>query len=466
MVTQDKPMLVEGVCEHMVLSTYGGAKNVIIFGADLEGPVELDAANKALEKALEHFPHFVSSVGLTGGFGRKSLVWIPKTDFKPDLRASDLVLGNPQEPFEDALLLALDKSLNKDWNLFRTMPTEFHLLRLSDERNTIIGLVHHAAADAWTTAEFMKEWSASYHEIITGRRPLWYRLAAAANRPKPDRESLQRTVMQDLRFIAREYPNSRAGAQIFPETGSRGVCGSEHHIKTFLSEELTSAVLQIVENRKVAFVDLLVRAMNLALDTLNAARGIPPGITTTGLTVQMRKRHGPTDAPVNSSAVYFKSSPEERADSAQFVRSLSAQRISQFRSRMDVKIASAAYTFSRFIRVLPLNIRQKLVYSFLQHIPFNMQISLLGTGSPSFKRGRQSKDFSVTKPGALDVVEVHGIGHELALNIPLILWTGFYRNRLKLLLSAKGRYFDRTQSERFLSLVARLLPDDPFSSSQ
>jgi hypothetical protein len=273
-------------------------------------------------------------------------------------------------------------------------------------------------------------------------------------------------VLEDLRFIVQEYPNSRADRQVFPEAGSRGVCGSEHHIKKVLSVELTSAVLEIVENHNVAFVDLLVRAMNIALDTLNAERGIPPGVTTTGLTVQMRKRHGPTDAPVNSSAVYFRSTPEQRADSAQFVRSLSAQRINQFRNKTDVKIASAAYTLSNFIRVLPLTARQKIVHSFLQHLPFNMQISLLGTGSPRFKRGRQSKDFSVTKPGGLDVVELHGIGHELALNIPLILWTGFYRNRLKLLLSSKGRYFDRTQSERFLNLVSSLLTETPFPSGR
>ncbi len=464
MVTDNKPMFVEGVCEHMVLSTYGGAKNVIIFGADLVGPLEFDAANKAVAQALRYFPHFVSSVQLTGSLGRKALVWQPEHDFTPELRPSDLELGNPEVPFEDAMLLALTPSLNKDWNLLQTMPTEFHLLRTSEKRHTFIGLVHHAAADGWTAAEFLKEWAAAYHEIITGSKPLWYRLAVVGNRSKRDRESLKQTLWEELRFFTKEYPNSRQGKQIFPEVGSRGICGSEHHVKTLLSPELTSTVLEIAENRRVAFVDLLVRAMNIALDTLNAERGVPPGITTTGLTVQMRKRHGPTDAPVNSSAVYFRSHPEERSHSVQFMRSLSAQRINQFRTKMDVKIASAAYTFSKFTRALPLRLRQRLVYSFLQHIPFNMQISLLGTGSPKFKRGRQSKDFSVTKPGALDVVEVHGIGHELAINIPLILWAGFYRNRLKLLLSAKGRYFDRAQSERFLSLVARLLPEDPFVS--
>lgn len=463
MGNEDKQMLIEGIAEQMVLSTYADAKNILIFGVDLEGSVDTEAVSLSVSKTVEQFPCFVSSAGLSGRAGGRRLVWMPHPESTPELNLSELGVAGSSDSFEEALLARLDDSLNKDWNLLNTMPTEFHLIRVSERLHTLLFLVHHAAADGWTSAEFLKEWAAGYHEIITGRRPHWSPLARRASSQKAEREALRRNILKDLLFIGRLSARSRVNRQSFPDADPVGLSGVEHHIKTILSEEQTSHVMEIVEKERTAFVDLLVRAMNSALDQWNAARNIPPGVMTTGLTVQMRKRYGSAEAPMNSSAIYLTSHPEERRDSARFIRSLSSQRVNQFRTGVDVKIARAAYSLSDVLRILPLGARCKAAYSFVQRSPFCMQISYIGSGSPRFRRGRKTKEFQVTKPGGLDVTELHGIGCKLALDIPLRLWAGFYRNRLKLLLTAKGQHFNRAESESFLDLAAKILLENPFS---
>ncbi len=138
--------VLDGMAELMVLSNYGPAKNIILFGVGLEGPLDEDVMRGALKKALDGFPRFLSGVREHRYVGGNRLVWKDQTDQEIPLQCSEFRIPDESISFEDCLLAHLAPSLNKDWDLLRTVPTEFHLLRHGKGRHSFIALVHHAAA--------------------------------------------------------------------------------------------------------------------------------------------------------------------------------------------------------------------------------------------------------------------------------------------------------------------------------
>ena len=77
----------------------------------------------------------------------------------------------------------------------------------------------------------------------------------------------------------------------------------------------------------MSLVDLLTACSNLAVDQWNEKRNVKQGLVTTSMTVNTRGRFAGYDQPNNSSVIFFRSSPEERADIKKFSRSLALTRI-------------------------------------------------------------------------------------------------------------------------------------------
>jgi len=459
----EAPEIVEGMSEHMVLATYADAKNIIIFGVDLEGPIDEEAMKLALYRAVESFPHFLSGVRESAVMGRGRLIWMPIPDHHPELHVSSLDLSDPSLSFEDSLLRHLGESLTKDWDLLHTVPTEFHLLQLGKGRYSFVTLVHHAAADAWTMAQFLKRLLGSYHEIVTGDKLRWpgrsltQHPRAAQKRLNPDKHT-----WRDLLFICRNALKSYMIRHSFPKGNSNPRDGREHHIKTKLTSDETKHVLEIASRKKTSSLDLLVGGMSRAIDEWNAHLNMRLGTIITGITVEMRTRLALNHSPVNSSAIYLRSRPTDRTDPELFARFLSAQRIRYLRDCLDVKITQAAYSLADAIRILPFNLRRKLVYSLLKRPLCTLLITFLGTGWSEGSNGRRTAEFFLTKPGGLEVTEIHAIGHELSIRSPLRLWAGLFRNQLNLLLTLPGNRFTRAEAQQFMDLAVKALLNNPF----
>ena len=146
------PKVLDGMSELMVLSNYPEAKNIMIFGFEVEGAVDIDAMNLALRKALPSFPEFSSSVKERRINGEQRLTWFLDPDFQPEFRLSNMETTDSSLGFQHSLIQSLDQSVEKDWDLLQTAPSEFHLIRLPNGRCSLLTLVHHAAADGWTLA--------------------------------------------------------------------------------------------------------------------------------------------------------------------------------------------------------------------------------------------------------------------------------------------------------------------------
>jgi hypothetical protein len=357
--------VLDGMAELMVLSNYGPAKNIILFGVGLDGPLNEDVMRDALKKALDGFPRFLSGVREHRHVGGNRLVWTDRTDHEIPLQSSELRIPDESISFEDCLLAHLAPSLNKDWDLLRTVPTEFHLLRHGKGRHSFIALVHHAAADAWTISQFIKSVLGGYHEIITGEPRAWQRKAlrrkiAAKGTVEPDSK-----FWHQLLFLIRKAVMPSMREQSFFKNGHNGDHRSEYHIRVVLPTSESRDIIDRASRDNLTPLDVVIGGMNTTIDDWNRSLDIPAGIITTGLTVQMRKRHGPTESPVNSSAILLRSNPAQRADHATFGRLMSIQRVSKFRSRMDVSISQAASGLATAVRWLPLAMRRKAIHSIL-----------------------------------------------------------------------------------------------------
>jgi hypothetical protein len=458
--------VLEGMAELMVLSNFGSAKNIILFGMGLEGPLDEDGMRGALKKALEGFPHFLSGVREHRHVGGNRLIWTDQMDPGPALQSSELTIPDKSPSFEDCLLTHLAPSLNKDWDLLRTVPTEFHLLSHGKGRHSFIALVHHAAADAWTISQFIKSVLAGYHEIITGQPPFRQRKAvqrqlAAKGTVEPDPK-----LWRHLLFLIRKGVMPSMREQSFFKNGHNGDHRAEHHIRVVLPTNESRDIINKASRDNLTPLDVVIGGMNTAIDDWNRSLDIPAGIITTGLTVQMRKRHGPTDSPVNSSAILLRSNPAQRADHATFGRLISVQRVSLFRSRMDVSMSQAAAGLAKAVRWLPLVARRKAIHAILGRPMCSLLVTWLGNGWSESQGGRFTNDLLARKVGDLDVSEIHGIGHALALKSPLRVWGGLFRNRLNLVFTLGGQHFTQHEAESFVQRALKALLENPFGGTR
>ncbi len=450
----------------MVLSTYAEAKNAIVFGIELEGALEQEAMKVALAIAVTKFPQFLCRVEPTGSFFGKRLVWASDPEVQSELIVSGLDTADTSDSLQDALLRHLDDSLHKEWDLLKTVPTEFHLISLAEDRHCFILLVHHAAADAWTLSQFIRELLGCYQETVTGEKPTWAEQPGRASRLRRRVANPKRSFLRDLLFVARLAANARLRKQPFRKVRSNlGTC-EEHHTRAKLSCDETERIQRIASEANVPTLDLLVAATNRAMDKWNASHDMPAGTITTAITVQMRNRYGPRNAPVNSSAIYLRSRSGERTDPAEFVRLTAGRRTRELRSRSDVRAAQASRTLADAVRFLPLSARKKTMYSFLKRPLFSLLITFLERGWPEFGSRRLSGDtYLEAELCGMEVTDLYAVGHRLAIRTPLRVWGIMFRNRLHLLLTASGNHFSRSDAEVLTDLVAETLLENPFENA-
>jgi hypothetical protein len=453
--------VLDGMAELMVLSNYGCAKNVIVFGMGLEGQLDETAMQSALIKASDAFPHFLRGVRECEHMAGNRLVWADEAELAPRLQISDLKVPDGPLSFEDSLFAHLKVSLNKDWDLLRTVPTEFHVLHHGNRSHSFIGLVQHAAADAWTVSQFIKSVLGGYHEIITGQPPFRQRKPGLRQLTAKRMLETDSKPWRHILFLLRKGVIPSLREQSFFKNGHNGNGCAEHHVKVVLPVDESRNLVNRASRENLTPLDMVIGGVNKAIDQWNKSLEIPAGIITTGLTVQMRRRHGPTDSPVNSSAILLRSNPEQRADLANFLRLISVQRISQFRSRSDVSLSQAALSLAKGARYLPLTLRRKAVHAFLGRPMCSLLITWLGNGWREAKQGQFTNDLLAGKIGDLEISEIHAIGHALALKSPVRLWGGLFRNRLNLLFTLNGKHFGRLEATSFVQKALKILVENP-----
>lgn len=453
-----RPKVLDGLSELMVFSNYPEAKNIMIFGFDFEGDIDVDAMNLALSYTLPSFPEFMSFVKESGTGMEKRLNWFLDTDFKPEFRQTRMTNLDNSLGFEHSLINSLDQSVNKDWDLLRTVPTEFHVVSLPDGRRSLLALVHHAAADGWTLASFYRDLMAHYHRIVTGNEPEWARDYDFVSSVKTRMVEMKNTRLNNTLYFLKNMLDSYVNKPCLPlgrgESNKTGV----HYSKLVLTSEETKHVTRNVSQRSSPFIDGLIAGMARSIDQWNASYDQKmSGDIIICVTVQMRGRFGEVNTASNSSSLKIRLGASERRDPDVLYKTVSSRRQMEQESLSDVRVCMASNSLADSIRILPLKIRQKIGHYVCQMRLIPTLIAPFGLMWPEFRNGRRTGDSYLKEVGKLNLMEFHAFPYELGYNCPLILGAYTFRKRLNLQIMASSCLLTAEETVRFTRLLKDMI---------
>lgn len=455
--TPQEATRLDPLSEMLALSTRRNTKNVIIVGVELHGPIEMDLMVEGTRRATQAYPQFQRCLREVKGRGGYCLYREPRPDleFPVFVHSMEGTLSS-QLPM-DAVLNRMAPRLDREWDLFRELPAECHYFRFSEDFYVLCPVMHHSAGDGGTASEFGREILFSYHELLTGQKPgaSCYQQGVSTAQKRTARP--RKKTWNDLLFSARNSLAPVLAKSSLPAGTGDPHDQRQHQTKRILSEEETERIMKASQARGASLIDALAASTALAVDIWNRDRGVPPGVLTTSISVNMRGRRKELDTANNSGLLYFTSKPEQRKDPDQFARLISTARISQFRKQMDLEFYENVVRMNRALRRLPYETRRRIVHFISNKHQVSVAVTLLGVIWPEEKNGRPTANSCLVQVGEAEALQVYGIGYKLLSSTHLLLIVYFFRNRLNLALAASACLFTREEAEAFLDLIQRQL---------
>ena len=454
---QETAAKLDALSEMMALSSYGNTRNLLITAIEVNGPLDKEALNLAVQRATRNFPRFVSRIREVRERTRHYLVWDHDPNMIVPLRTLDVTRSGPSKLVADNFIQRIIPALDRDWDLFNEPPAEIHILRLSEDRHIIAPVIHHAVADAGVASEFGRQVLAHYHENVTGQKPDWpcqqRALSSSKKKMAHPRGSNLRNLLAGLREATKhlfEKPTLPLGNGSAPDR-------QEHHLKQVMSVQETEWILRLCTEKGISLVDISVAGINLAIDEWNRARDVTPGILTTSISVNMKGRFQGFEKANNSAVMVFKSRPEERRDPHAFASGMALKRRKYFDKHMDLKFFQNISRMTSALRIFPFPVRRRIVNVLINRCQFSAAVTLLGTIWPQGNYENPSANTCLTSTGGLEISEVHGIGYKLLSSTPLLLIVYLFRGRLNLMLHTRGTLFTRKGSEEFMGIMIKNL---------
>lgn len=457
---RDIPNRVDFLSETTALSTHGNTKNVVITAMEVRGPFDVASGEKAARLTAKSFPQLMSTIREVSAWGLHYLEWVHRPEEPLRVYFAELPLDQRTGNLLDDVIRVMQPRLDRDWDLFKEVAVEFHVIRIGSDHNILACVCHHVAGDAGTASEFGREFLLHYHEIVTGQSPEWadHKLALSTGRKRPIRLASKRwieTIKEShhgfMRIFERpDYPIG-SGTKNDP---------NQYFAKRIFSESDSGKIFFTAMRQGVNFVDTLTACSNIAIDKWNQDRGLESGLLTTAMTVNTRGRMSQFETPNNSSVIFFRSTPEQRQNLSEFIRILARMRMRHFREHKDITTLLNIRRLNRATRLFPYWMRKRLIHLFLQNHKLSIAVTFLGTVWPKLINGKPSAESSVTMSGNLHVAEVHGVGYKLHSDTKLLLIVYAFQNRLNLILEAAGSLFTRSETEQFLDLISDLLLAD------
>ncbi len=327
------------------------------------------------------------------------------------------------------------------------------LIRVSERHHILATYIHHVAGDVGSLMEFGQVLMANYHELFTGQPPDWKHeplpVSSSRKRPVDKKQAKSQSWLDKIGGTLSGFLKTPA---IPLGNGDRGN-DEQYHIKRVLPPKESLELAGSTGRACASLADRLTAATHLAVDQWNRERGIGPGTLTTSMTVNMRGRYKDLDNPNNSALIFLRSLPHERREPNEFCRLLGLQRMKRFRAQSDSSYYQNLQRFNDTLRILPFNLRKRLVSFIMNKHQVSVAITPLGVLWPTLQNGRPTGETFLKKSGELDVTEVHGIGYKLASNTRLLLVVYAFRDQVNLILASSASLFTRQESEQFMELI-------------
>jgi NRPS condensation-like uncharacterized protein len=451
------------VSELMALSSFGNAKNIIMMAAEAKGRFDEQAFRHAVKEVSDSFPM------LTGKLreARKSArLWLFREEH-PSLEVSVTVSDvnrpvGPEGSF-NAIMDHLRPRLDRQWDLWHEPPLEIHVLRFEPEHFILVFVFHHSGADAATALKVMSEILGCYDSIVNGHASGWLSMpyVFSTSKKKASKSGKARLtyfakqLMRDLKY-RKESPAVPHG------TGAADELAERHVLRIFTLEDVQIIEANVAE-AGINLVDHIVVSANRALDEWNADRNVSPGTNTSLVTVNMRERFGGEDKRNYSSNIYFRSTPQQRKDIAEFARSVAEGRKKQLGRNVDLMVRRTLSMGAALVSLFPFGIRRRVADFFMRNQKFSIAVGFLGVVWPELINGRLSDDRSFKHAGQFEIVDVHGTGYKLAGNVQVNLYAFIYCRRLHLVLAVPGSLLTREEAESFMELLIRIARDTHYS---
>jgi len=450
--------------EIMVVSSFRNAKNIIIIAVEAKGPFDEQIFRLAVKEVSQMFPTLTGTLRELREGARLFLFREDHPDLEVPVTVSDVSRPSGPEGSFNAIMDHLRPRLDRQWDLWHEPPLEVHIMRFQQEHFLLVFIFHHAAADAAMGLRIVSEMIGRYDAIVHGRSSEWqsmsYVLSTSKKKGsksgKASWKPLVRQLMRDLKY--------RKETPAVPRGTGRADDLTEHHVLRLFPAEDVQKIRANVAETGIHFVDHLVVCANQALDVWNSNRSISPGTNTSVVTVNMRERFGGEEEKNYSSTIFFRSTPQQRKNLAEFAHSVAEGRKKQLSRNVDLIVRRSFSMGAAFFTLFPFAIRRRAASYFMRSQKFSIAVGFLGVVWPQLKEGQFSEDSFLKHAGEFEIIDMHGTGYKLAGNAQINLYAFIYRKRFHLVLAVPGSLLTREEAESFTDLLAGTVREIRYSS--
>ncbi|MFF1925985.1 amino acid adenylation domain-containing protein, partial [Streptomyces sp. NPDC058221] len=140
-----------------------GASYHIAFAVELEGAVDCTALRQAVTDLVARHESLRTVVGVSDGEPFQAV--LPPSDARPAMPVTPVTEADLPDALRDAA--------GRTFDLAHGIPLRAELFRTSEERHTLLVVVHHIAADGWSMGPLARDLARAYAARTAGQSPDW-----------------------------------------------------------------------------------------------------------------------------------------------------------------------------------------------------------------------------------------------------------------------------------------------------
>jgi len=398
----------------------------------LAGRCDDQALDAALSCAMDGEPVFHAHLDLAWRGGKNLFLWRFDTE-RPRLEIYDHTALPAPESISRWFHDRMKPLLIRNMDLATEFPVRLQLHHLPGNQHLFMFIFHHAIADAARSLAFLRETLAGYHERVKSVAPSWASsppVHAVADRKTRSIEPWPRFFRNIVRDAFR-YPLSRVAVPAGDGDGTAN--RTIVHIE-ITDENLLAAMKSRGRGDGGGLTDLLMAAVDLAVEEWNNRRGITSDVMLNFLVVNGRGRESNEGAATYMNPLAPMPVPlckDDRRTTDLLLKTIIERRKDGLSRGLDVHFTNEMLRTIDLARRLPFAARKKLIYPLIT-LRNTLFLSNAGILWPSLSaKGKPTGDSAIVEAGDLEIrdffMSVGGIR-----TWPLYIITQSFRRKLYL----------------------------------
>jgi hypothetical protein len=450
-----EPVELDRISENFLIWEEEGYPQTGCVALHLTGRCDDRALEAALFRAMDQEPFFHARLDLAWQGGRHLFLWRFAAE-RPGLEVYDHTSGQPPRQIGPWFYDRMAPLLGRRMNLESEFPVRFQLHHLPEDRHLFMFVFHHAVCDAVRIFTFLRETFAGYHRLVISAEPPWGSTPSFHNADGNGKPAITPRIryLENLLRDAVRYPLWRVAIPAGDGDGH----GQRHMLQVQISDrDLLAAMRRRWQRDEGGLSDLLLAAIDLAVEEWNGRRGIDSDVMLNFLAVNQRGRHpdtrnGACRNPMG--ALPIPVGRQDRGSPELLLKSIIERRKAGLSSGLDVRFTSDLFGILGLCRRLPFPARKKLLYPLLT--PRNtIFLSNAGVIWPAMDgSGSPTGDSAITGAGDLEILDVY-LSLGCVRTMPLGMVAQTFRRKLYLEFLSWGNRFTQENVSDFSRLLLR-----------